>query len=319
VKNTTVTVVVVNYNCGSHIEACMTHLLRQTFKPTSILLVDNRSTDGSAEKVPKSSDITLVKLRSNLGFAEANNKAFEICKTEYVALLNPDAFPEDDWLENLVSAAVSNPNVAAFGSCQVINDMPDKLDGTGDVYHISGLVWRNGHGHSRGNNENGGEIFSPCACASLYRRDKLVEAGGMDGNYFCYIEDVDLGFRLRLLGYNALYVPSAVVRHVGSASAGGHHSDFAVYHGHRNIVLTFVKNMPGFLFWYLLPLHILLNILTIIYFSLKGKMRVILKAKLHAFFLLPTVFKLRKEIQGRRNVSIRNIWKHLDKRILPLP
>jgi GT2 family glycosyltransferase len=88
----------------------------------------------------------------------------------------------------------------------------------------------------------------------LYRRSALIELGGFDEDYFCYVEDVDLGFRLRLAGHQCLYIPSSIVHHVGSGSTGGKNSDFAVYHGHRNLVWTYVKDMPGFLFWlFLIP------------------------------------------------------------------
>lgn len=74
-----------------------------------------------------------------------------------------------------------------------------KIDGIGDVYHLSGLVWRNGHGHGHDEvNSVNSEIFSPCAAASLYRRAALVDVGGFDEDFFCYMEDVDLGFWLCL-------------------------------------------------------------------------------------------------------------------------
>lgn len=111
----------------------------------------------------------------------------------------------------------------------------DRLDGIGDVYHLSGLVWRNGYGAAlRPDYERGMEIFSACAGAALYRRAALSAIGGFDKGYFCYVEDVDLGFKLRLAGNRAMYVQDAVVRHIGSVSTGGVHSDFAVYYGHRN-------------------------------------------------------------------------------------
>ncbi len=68
------------------------------------------------------------------------------------------------------------------------------------------------------------------------------------------MEDIDLDFRLQLAGYPCLYLPNAFVKHVGSASTAPR-SDFAVYHGHRNLPWVFIKNMPGWLFWLLLPLH----------------------------------------------------------------
>jgi GT2 family glycosyltransferase len=144
-----------------------------------------------------------------------------------------------------------------------------------------------------------------------------MEVGGFDEDFFCYAEDVDLGFRLRLAGHRCLLVPDAVVRHVGSATTGGQKSDFAVYHGHRNLVWTYMKNMPGALFWLFLPLHILLNLVTVLWFSLRGQGRVIMRAKRDALCDLPRMWRKRREIQRARRAPVGEIWRALDKRLWP--
>jgi GT2 family glycosyltransferase len=159
-------------------------------------------------------------------------------------------------------------------------------------------------------------VFAPCAAAALYRRDALVKVGGFDESYFAYLEDVDLGFRLRLAGYRCLYVPDAVVRHVGSATTGGQRSDFSVYHGHRNLVWTYFKNMPWPLFWLYLPQHILLNFVSIVYFALRGQGRVILRAKWDALKGLPRILKERRRIQKSRRVSSSELRRVMTKGLL---
>ena len=141
-----------------------------------------------------------------------------------------------------------------------------------------------------------------------------MSVGGFDDDYLCYFEDVDLGFRLRLFGHRCLLVPDAVVYHVGAAASGGQNSDFAVYHGHRNLVWTYVKNMPGAIFWPLLPLHIGLNLITIAWFVLRGQGAVILRAKRDALRGIPRMWRKRCEIRKHRVVSGSEIWKALDKR-----
>lgn len=314
-----VTVIIVNWNGGDMLRRCLNDLLRQTVPPTRILVMDNGSTDGSAEKVAGLAGVAVRTLGENLGFAAGNNRAFLDCDTEFVALLNPDAFPEQDWLEKLLAAARAYPDVAAFGSRQMVADVESVVDGLGDVYHLSGLVWRRGHGRSlRAADLVPREIFSPCAGAALYRRDALVDVGGFDEDYFCYLEDVDLGFRLRLAGYRAMSVPDAVVHHVGSATTGGQHSDFSLYHGHRNLVWTFVKDMPGILFWLMLPLHLLLNLASIVWFALQGRGRVILRAKRDALFGLPKMWRKRRQVQSRRVTKPSVVWRVLDKKLIPV-
>ncbi|SEG17697.1 hypothetical protein SAMN05216403_1424 [Nitrosospira multiformis ATCC 25196] len=106
------------------------------------------------------------------------------------------------------------------------------------------------------------------------------------------------------------------MHHIGSASSGGKHSDFSVYHGHRNLVWTFVKNMPGLLFWLLLPLHVLLNLGTLVLFTGNGQGRVIWRAKWDAIRGLPRMWKKRTQIQTRRIATPLEIWRLLDKRLL---
>ncbi len=191
------------------------------------------------------------------------------------------------------------------------------LDGAGDSYHVSGLAWRTAHGApDSAVTDYEHEVFSPCAAAALYRHQALIELDGFDEDFFCYMEDVDLGFRLRLAGYRCLYVPRSVVHHVGSGTSGGQDSAFSMYHGHRNLVWVYVKDMPGLLFWIFLPLHLLLNLASIFWFALiRGRRRVILRAKYDALRGLPKMWRKRRNIQKLRIVSIQDIWQQLDARL----
>ena len=255
----------------------------------------------------------VLRASGNIGFAAGNNLGIAEAGSEFIALLNPDAFPEPDWLGNLMEAAKANPQYAAFGSVQLLDENPKVLDGVGDNYHSSGVFRREGHGRRRDEYSDlqPREIFSPCAAAALYRRDALVAAGGFDEDFFCYGEDVDLGFRLRLAGWKSMLVPDAVVRHVGSASSGGQRSDFASYHGHRNMVWVYAKNMPGLLFWLFLPLHILANIASVIVLTLRGQGKVAWRAKRDAIKGLPKMWKKRKAIEAKRVASIWDILRAL--------
>jgi GT2 family glycosyltransferase len=216
-------------------------------------------------------------------------------------------------------AARSNPGFDMFAS-KLINALDTSLlDGAGDVYHMSGLAWRHGHGRpppEAGDVER--EVFSPCAAAALYRRSALLKVGGFDEAYFCYVEDTDLGFRLRLAGHRCLYVPTSAAHHIGTATSGGRRSDFSVYHGHRNLVWSFVKNMPGALFWLLLPMHLLLNLVEMAVVASRGQGRVILRAKKDAVLGLPRVWQSRRQIQAARVASLRDIWRALNKQPFPI-
>lgn len=316
-----VTVVVVNWNGERFLDRCLSALLAQTVEPHEIILLDNASSDTSLDIVRRFPSVRLLAQNENLGFACGNNLAIEAAssESEWIALLNPDAFAEAHWLEALLTAVRANPGFDFFGSKLITAADTAVLDGAGDAYHVSGLVWRMGHGAPVPSlPEHVREVFSPCAAAAMYRRSALLDVGGFDEDYFCYSEDVDLGFRLRLAGYRCLYVPQSVAHHVGSGTTGGQHSDFAVYHGHRNLVWTFVKNMPGVLFWLMLPLHVMLNLVSIIWFALRGQGAIILRAKRDALLGLPKMWRKRQQIQKNRVASIKDIWRVLDKRLLPI-
>lgn len=315
-----VTVVVVNWNGERFLDRCLSALLAQTVAPHEIILVDNASTDASLDIARRFPSVRLLAQNENLGFARGNNLATEVdAESQWIALLNPDAFAEPHWLEVLLAAAQANPNVDFFSSKLLIAADTAVLDGAGDAYHVSGLVWRIGHGVLVSSfPEEACEVFSPCAAAAIYRRSAFEDVGGFDEDFFCYVEDVDLGFRLRLAGYRCLYVPQSVAHHVGSGTTGGQQSDFSVYHGHRNLVWAFVKNMPSVLFWLLLPLHVVLNLVSIIWFALRGQGAVILRAKRDALLGLPKMWRKRQQIQKTRVASIRDIWQVLNKDLLPM-
>lgn len=307
-----VAVVIINWNSGQFLERCLDALYEQTHRPNAVVIVDNASTDDSLKPVEEKYDeVEIVRLQTNIGFAAANNRAIEmLSSSEWVALLNPDAFAAPTWLAEMLRVAQENPEYAFFGCRLLMADNQDILDGTGDVYHVAGLAWRRDHGKlARTMPRGDGEIFAPCAAAAIYKREVLVAVHGFDERFFCYFEDIDLGFRLRLAGYRCFYVSSAVVYHQGSGTTGIR-SDFSVYHGHRNLVWTYVKNMPGVMFWRYLPQHLWLNIVSIVWYVLNGKAAVILAAKRDALRRLPEMWRQRRTIQNLRRVStaeLRNV------------
>jgi GT2 family glycosyltransferase len=317
-----VAVVIVNHDGGPHLVRCLHCLAGQSLLPDRIVVVDNASQDGSleaAKRLALAADqlvgrVVFHEAGRNVGFAAANNLAVGMCAEEFVALVNPDAFAAPGWLEALVTAARRHPEAAAFGSRQWLDGRPGVLDGVGDVYHVSGLSWRDGHGCvPTVADEHDGEIFSACAAAAMYRRAAFLEAGGFDEDFFCYFEDVDLGFRLRLLGHTARYVSEAAVFHVGGAASRSKSADFAVYHGHRNLVWCFVKNMPSPLLWPLLIPHLSQTIVVGGFFLARQQFFSIVKAKWHALLGLRQCWLKRRSIQSTKKASTIAIWRSLDK------
>lgn len=247
--------IVVAWNSGVHLQRCLGALAAQTFTDWEAVVWDNASTDGAVERVRLPPNSRVVRSPANLGFAAANNRAAELGESRWIALLNPDAFPEPDWLEQLLVTGERH-GAEAVASLQLDDADPAILDGAGDSMSIFGIGWRGGYGYPRSvAPTQEAEVFSPCGAAALYRRDVWRALGGFDERFFAYFEDVDLGFRIRLRGGRAVFSPRAVVRHVGSASSRTV-SGFAERHGARNRLWTFAKDMPLFLLPLALPLHL---------------------------------------------------------------
>jgi GT2 family glycosyltransferase len=297
-------VVIVNYNAGEHLGHAVESLLAQTTPPDRIVVVDNGSDDGSVEGFAmRFPSVELVAAPANIGFAAGNNLGVGRCADcELVALLNPDAFPQPTWLETLVAAADRHPEYAVFGSRLVLDADDRFLDGTGDCYHVNGVAFRRDGGASSDVIRETAETFSACAAAALYRREAFLGVGGFDESFFCYYEDTDLSFRLRLAGQRSLYVADAVARHVGSATAGIF-SEFTVYHSARNRVWVYAKNMPSGLFWLYLPQHLLMNTLIVVMSVPLRRAGAALAGNRDAIRDLPRILRERRRIQAGRHVG----------------
>jgi GT2 family glycosyltransferase len=303
-------VILVTWNSAKYLDHCLECLASQTHKDFEVIIIDNGSTDGSIDGIENywpGMSLHVERLGENRGFSYANNLGAHLARGEWLALLNTDAFPEPDWLEKLLMVAENNLEFSTFASRQLQANSMELLDGAGDELHINGLAWRRFSGFpSVSFGLEPQEVFSPCAAAALYSRQAFIQVGGFDEDFFTYHEDVDLGFRLRLQGFRCLYVPEAVVSHLGAGTLGAQ-SDFALYHWQRNFVWSFVQNMPLPLLWEGLPSHLLANIIFLIKYSLQGRGRIILKAKRDALHGLSRAFRKRRLIQGCRKASSRTL------------
>jgi len=294
-----VSVIVLNWNGARYLERCLEAIAAQTFQDYEVIVLDNASTDGSQKQVAQRwPAFSLVEFERNLGFALGNNQGARLARGQWIAILNNDAFPETGWLANLVGAAQTHPEYNFFSSRLVNAEDREIVQGTGDVYHVSGFAWprdqqrpvQNAHLAEE-------EIFSPCAAAAMYDRQAFLAVGGFDEQFVSHFEDVDLGFRLRLSGHRCLYVPNAIVAHVGSASYG-QESDRTVYQVQRNVVWCYFANMPGWLFWKYLPAHLFANLVFLAYYSLRGQWKAVWKAKWHALRALPVILRKRRVLQS---------------------
>jgi len=253
-------VIIVNHNGGQYLAGALASLARQTVRDFEVFVVDNASTDGSMDALGDELPETLH-LRPqtiNLGFATANNLAAQEASGNWLVLLNPDAEAAPDWLEKMAEGIARHPGTAMFASAQINMSDSARMDGAGDAYLGFGIPWRGGFGRPVSEMPEEGTCFAPCGAGAMYNREVFLAHGGFDEKLFCFCEDVDIGYRLRLSGEQCVFLPEAIITHEGGGISG-RVSEFALFHGARNRLWVYLKNTPLMLLILTLPGHIALT------------------------------------------------------------
>lgn len=299
-------VIIVNYNGGAYLQGAIDSLTRQSFSDFEVFVVDNASTDGSMDGLDTAHSkqpVHLMPQSRNTGFAEGNNIAARQANGQWIALLNADAEADPDWLLTLHSAIDMYPNYRMIASLQVRMDDPEQLDGAGDGYSAYGFAWRGGYLKPRSSTPKRGETFGPCGASAAYETAAFLEHGGFDESYFCYMEDVDLAFRMRLAGEKCLFLPEAIVTHKGGGLSG-EKSEFSVVHGTRNRVWTYLGNMPSALFWLTLPMHLALTSYLALWYAFRPYGRYVRKGLMQGWSKAWDVRRNRKVLRVERIASV---------------
>lgn len=223
----TVAVIIPNWNGASRLERCLASVGKQAQKPDQVLVVDNGSTDNSAE-VAARAGARFLPLGANRGFAAAVNAGVrEAGPVDYVVLLNNDVVLDAGWLAALVAAAETNREFALFTGRTLRYVSRDwalvpVLDGAGDALARGLAAVRLGYGRSEGPPyDQPRAVLAVCFAAALVRSEVFARVGGLEERFFAYLEDVEFCLRAQLAGFRALYVPEPLAYHEGSATSGG--------------------------------------------------------------------------------------------------
>lgn len=314
-----ISIIIPTWNSNAYLSICLNSLALQTFRNFEVVIVDNGSKGFDKSKTTEERspmDIKVISLTENMGFAVACNLGAQVATGEWLAFLNADAYPEPDWLESFMAGQNEYPQAGCFGSMILRDSEPNLVDSAGDVCHMSGTAWKEFSGYPVSKVPvDSRRIFAPYAAAAFYNRNVFFEIGGFDEDFFSFYEDVDLGFRLNLYGYQCIFLPDTRVRHVGSSSTGKD-SDFALYHSQRNFIWSYIKNMPGLLFWLYFPVHLLANLIFFLQYIKRGRAKVVFKAKADASKGLKKMLVKRRQIQHERRASVREINQLIDKHLL---
>jgi GT2 family glycosyltransferase len=248
-----VSVGIVTQNSESFLPACLDALHAQRYEKVELLAFDNASADGSVEMVQRRApESTVIQSADNLGYCAAHNRLIGAAQGEYYLAINPDVTLGRDYLHALVDALEAGPGYgSAMGKLWLAGEEEGRrrIDGTGIFLGRDRHQNLRGHGEiDRGQYDQAGDIFGVDGAAPLFRRQALlgsqVDGQVYDESYFLYMDDVDLGWRMRLFGWRARYVPSATATHDRTFKPGFRRPISRVMRRHavKNRYLTILKN-----------------------------------------------------------------------------
>jgi GT2 family glycosyltransferase len=299
------TIIIPNYNGECLLPTCLDALRQQSYPHFETIVIDDASTDGSVALLERDyPEVQVVRLAHNTGLAGACNTGARLAKGDLLVMLNSDTEADPGWLAALVDAAAANPKAGSFASKMLLFDRRDILHSAGDTYSLDGIphnrgVWQRDEGQF----DRAPQVFSGCGGAVAYRRQAWEAVGGFDQDFFMYLEDVDLGWRLQLAGWPAVFVAKARVYHLLSATGGGVLASF--YTG-RNTIWVLAKDVPGWLlrrYWRHMVAaqwRIARNALA----AWQGAAaRARLRGQLAGLFTLPRMLRKRSAVQATRRIS----------------
>lgn len=237
-----VTVVVPTLAADSALTDCLRSLESQTSRDFDVVVVDNSGSGRAQGLLPSPGSARVIRNKNNAGFGAAVNQGVSASQAPFIATLNDDAIASPQWIEALLRAATSRPEIGLFAS-SVRLQHTGAMDSAGMLIAGDASSKQRGHGDTAERYSNSEEALFPSGSAAMYRRNMLEQIGGFDDDFFLYCEDTDLGLRALWSGWRCRYVADAIVEHRYSHSAG-RASALKAYYVERNRLYVAVKNFP---------------------------------------------------------------------------
>lgn len=317
-----VSVVIVNYNGKKYLKNCLEGIFANNYSDYEVIVCDNGSIDDSKEYVRglslKHKNLFLVALDKNYGPSFARNKGVEKSKGKYIAFLDNDTKPEKDWLKEPILEMEKDLKIGACQCKLLLMNEPEKLDYAGDYLSQFGLLVQRVPGGEidRGQIDQKVEILSAKSAAMVIRRKAFEEAGGFDPDYFIYVEETDLAWRVWLKGYKIIFIPNSRVYHEFGTSneiMGNFQQFLNKFHAPKNYLMTLYKNLGTLNLIKILPVHFFLWVGVAFWFLVKKqpKLSWYVFSGLFWFLIhLPQNTLKRIRIQSTRRIS--------DKKLIPI-
>lgn len=301
-------VIIVSHNSIVFLEECIRALYKQSFKDFEIILVDNDSKDGSADFVEnKFKKVKVIRNDKNLGLCTANNIGVKYSKGKYLAFLNPDTVVERNWLKELVKN-IKDERVGSAQSMILLYDKKDRINTKGMFFNYLCFGWSGGYMEKYEKQENPSKITFPSGASFMMRREVFDQIEGFDDDIFLYYEDSDIGWRLRLLGYENILVPKSIVYHKYAFSR----NKDKFYYMERNRLRLFLRNYAAKSIFLTLPIFLITEVGIIFYSISSGWFKGKMKTYSYIFKNYSKIMKKRKTIQRTRKIPDSEIVKYFE-------
>ncbi|NKQ39271.1 MAG: glycosyltransferase family 2 protein [Methanosarcinales archaeon] len=207
-------IIIVNFNGKTDLEECLPSVLKQNYPNFEVVLVDNDSSDDSIAFVKINyQSIKIIQNNKNYGYAKGNNIGFQSTSGKYIVVLNPDTVVEKNWLLELVKTMEENPKTGVCQSKILLYDNSNAINTDGNMINFLGFGWAGNHTKKDLHETKIKSVSYPSGCSMILRRSTLDEVGLFDEDLFMYHDDLDLGIRMRLMGYDVLCNPKSVAYH----------------------------------------------------------------------------------------------------------
>lgn len=254
-------IVVVTWNSRPYLPRCLEGIEQQTHAARELIVVDNASSDGSAEFLAPHAD-RLIRNDTNRGFSVAVNQAIAVASGELILLLNPDCHLAADYCARLIAALESAGSDCGAATGMLLRATGETIAPSGEIDSLGIMMTRSGRHLDLGQGQAAApvpaepqsvEVFGVSGAAALFRtaflRDVAVDGEIFDEDFFAYREDADLAWRGRLLGWRAIVVPGAVGWHVRRVTPEARSAlpSFVNMHSVKNRFLLRIKNEGRYL------------------------------------------------------------------------
>ena len=294
-----ISVIIPSYNGRRFLKECLASVCRAIDRVpqagAEIIVVDDASTDKTGEWLMQEwPAVKVVSMLSNSGFTRATNAGILASRGEWLGLLNNDTTVDENWL---LAALPFMSSQAASISTMIYYTGNRGIDSAGDSYTVIGTAIKRGHLRISFSSEDDSAslpLFSACAASAFYRRSALVAVGLFDEFLGAYYDDIDVGFRLRVAGFEINSSPGSICHHFGNSSYG--ENEFRVwYQSSRNSEIVFWSNMPGRLLLKYGPSHMAFNVFQLLTMVFSGHFFAYLLGKIAVLGALPYIFAKRKQ------------------------